>query len=148
NLDWTERLGKAFLADQPAVLDSGQRLRKRAQAAGQLPSSSDTTGSGDGQVIAIEPSSSVTVYVPAYDPTIAYGPWPHAGYSPYAFSNVVGGAVGIVLPLWGWHRCDWHHHRIEIDHARWTHLNHGRPPVLGVGGGWARDWSHERGIGM
>jgi hypothetical protein len=35
NLEWTERLGDAFLADQPGVMDSIQRLRQRAQAAGK-----------------------------------------------------------------------------------------------------------------
>ncbi|MFP3564434.1 DUF3300 domain-containing protein [Paraburkholderia sp. SIMBA_030] len=33
NLEWTERIGDAFLASQPAVMDSIQRLRQRAQAA-------------------------------------------------------------------------------------------------------------------
>jgi zinc transporter len=38
NLDWSERLGDAFLADQAAVMDSVQRLRARAEAAAKLTS--------------------------------------------------------------------------------------------------------------
>ncbi|MGC1578844.1 MAG: DUF3300 domain-containing protein, partial [Beijerinckiaceae bacterium] len=34
NLEWTERLGEAFLADQAGVMDSIQRLREEAKAAG------------------------------------------------------------------------------------------------------------------
>jgi hypothetical protein len=36
NLQWTEQLGDAFLAQQADVMDAVQRLRKRAQAAGAL----------------------------------------------------------------------------------------------------------------
>ena len=43
NLDWTERLGNAFLADQAAVMDSVQRLRQRAEATGELMSSPQQT---------------------------------------------------------------------------------------------------------
>ena len=38
NLNWTEQLGDAFLAQQPDVMDAVQRLRLRAQAAGSLAS--------------------------------------------------------------------------------------------------------------
>ena len=36
-LDWTQKLGDAFLADQKAVLDAVQRLRQKAQTVGQPP---------------------------------------------------------------------------------------------------------------
>ena len=35
NLEWTERLGDVFLANQAGVMDSVQRLRQRAEAAGK-----------------------------------------------------------------------------------------------------------------
>src|SRR5206468_3653146 len=35
-LDWTQQLGDAFLAQQQGVLDAVQRLRARAEAAGNL----------------------------------------------------------------------------------------------------------------
>ena len=37
-LDWTQKLGDAFLADQKAVLDAVQRLRSRADKSGNLQS--------------------------------------------------------------------------------------------------------------
>ena len=146
NLDWMERLGQAFQADQAAVMDSVQRLRKQAEATGRLRSTPQTTIGTEGQAITIVPSSSTTVYLPVYNPTVAYGPWPYPDYPPDYFPNFVGGFVDIVVPLWGWHHCDWDHHRIDIDRDRWEHLNHGRQPVFGPGGTWQHDPSRQRGI--
>jgi hypothetical protein len=36
NLEWTEQLGEAYLANPAAVMDAVQRLRRRAQLAGRL----------------------------------------------------------------------------------------------------------------
>ena len=36
NIEWTEGLGEAYLADPAAVMDAVQRLRRRAQSAGRL----------------------------------------------------------------------------------------------------------------
>src|SRR5215813_1217226 len=42
-LDWTEKLGDAFLAQQKDVMDGVQRLRKKAQAEGNLKSTAQQT---------------------------------------------------------------------------------------------------------
>jgi hypothetical protein len=42
-LDWTQKLGDAFLAQQKELMDSVQRLRQKAQAAGHLKSSKEQT---------------------------------------------------------------------------------------------------------
>src|ERR1700681_1114134 len=42
-LDWTQRLGDAFLANQQQVMDTVQTLRSEAQAAGNLPSTPQQT---------------------------------------------------------------------------------------------------------
>ena len=42
-LDWTQKLGDAFLADEKSVLDAVQRLRARAQAQGNLKSTPQQT---------------------------------------------------------------------------------------------------------
>ncbi len=147
NLDWTERVGQLFQADQVAVMDAVQRLRKQAEAAGQLQSTPQETVGTEGQAITIVPATSTTVYLPVYNPTVAYGSWRYPDYPPYYFPNFVGGFVGIVVPFWGWHRCDWDHHRIDIDRNRWERLNHGRPPILGPGGAWQHDPSGHRDIG-
>lgn len=43
NLDWTQKLGDAFLAQQAALMDAVQRLRARAKEAGTLMSSKEQT---------------------------------------------------------------------------------------------------------
>jgi hypothetical protein len=153
NLNWTERLGEAFLAGQPAVMESVQRLRQRAEMAGSLRSTPQQQVTTAGQAIMIEPVSPEIVYVPVYDPTIVYGPWPYAAFPPYYFADyfdvaMVGGfgwfGVGIVVPLWGWGHWDWGHHRIDIDRDRFARLNHHQPPI--GGGGWEHDPSHRRGV--
>jgi len=157
NLEWTERLGEAFLADQAAVMDSVQRLRQRAQAAGRLQSTPQETVQTEGQAITIEPPTPETVYVPVYDPGVVFGPWPYPDFPPFYFPDFFGGVVigafgfgwfgvPIIGPFWGWNHWDWAHHRIDIDRERWAHIDHGRPPVLGPGGGWAHDLSHRRDV--
>lgn len=42
-LDWTQKLGNAFLAQQNEVMDSVQRLRRQAEEAGTLQSSPQQT---------------------------------------------------------------------------------------------------------
>jgi len=39
-IDWTERLGDAFLSQQSQVMDTVQQLRQKAQVAGNLNSNS------------------------------------------------------------------------------------------------------------
>jgi hypothetical protein len=70
-LDWTQKLGDAVLAQQPDVMDAIQRLRSRAQANNKLTSTKEqkvtVKQEQNRQVIAIEPTSSDTLYVPYYD---------------------------------------------------------------------------------
>ncbi len=67
-------------------MDSVQRLRQRAATDGSLISTPQQTVSTDDQDIAIEPTDPMTVYVPYYDPTVVYGPWPWAEYPPFYFA--------------------------------------------------------------
>ena len=76
NLNWTEQLGDAFLAQQPDVMDAVQRLRLRAQAAGSLASTPQQAVSTENQEIMIEPVSPDIVYLPTYNPWCVYGAWP------------------------------------------------------------------------
>lgn len=152
NLDWTERLGDAFLADQAGVMDSVQRLRQRADAAGKLRTTPQQVVETRERVITIETPNPEIVYVPVYDPGVVYGTWPYPAYLPYYFPGyfnaVVLGGFGygwfgapIFPPFWGWGRWDWHHHRIHIDHN--GHDHHHRP---GGGGDWRHDPQHRHGV--
>ena len=72
-LEWTERLGEAFLADPKAVMDAVQRLRRRAQIAGRLvsgPQEIVQTAQGE---ITIEAPTPEIIYVPVCDPSLIYG---------------------------------------------------------------------------
>ncbi len=155
NLTWTEQLGDAFLADQTAVMDSVQRLRQKAEAAGKLQSTPQQTVSTDDGIIVIEEPNPSTVYVPVYDPNVVYGSWPYPDYPPDYFSGFFPGVdigplgfgwwdVSIIAPLWGWYHWDWHHHRIDIDPHPFNAINPHQPPI--TSGVWQHDPLHRGGV--
>jgi hypothetical protein len=143
--EWVRDLGDAFLAQSDAVMASVQRLRARAQQAGNLSSNKDikvetetVTVEQTGQpekVIVIQPASPTVVYVPAYNPTVVYGPWPYPAYPPYYipyppgywFSTAVatgiawGIGIGITNALWG--NCNWGHGNVNINVNRYNNIN-------------------------
>ena len=89
-LEWTLMLGDAVLAQQPDVMDAIQRLRSRADANNKLTSTKEqrvtkTQSQSGRQFIAIEQTNPETLYVPYYDPAVAYGSWPYPAYPPYYF---------------------------------------------------------------
>lgn len=149
DLQWTERLGDAFLAQQADVMASVQRLRQRAAAAGSLRSTPQQSVASEGQNIAIEPSSPDVVYEPYYDPNQVYGAWPWPDYPPVYFAAPAGvyfadgfmefgTGIGIVGPYWGWYGWDWGHRGFNVLPGR------GRPP--GPPRPWLHDPSHRRGV--
>ncbi|UVE16575.1 DUF3300 domain-containing protein [Pseudomonas sp. LS44] len=101
---WVQRVGDAFLAQPDAVMDSVQRLRRKAQAAGNLesnqqqrvsvqpaaapapaPQGGTTTvvqQAAPAQTIVIQPTNPQVVYVPSYNPTVVYGTWSYPSYPP------------------------------------------------------------------
>ena len=91
-LDWTQKLGDAFLAQQKEVFAAVQRLRGKAQQAGNLKSSEQqkvivepaTAPEQAGQtIVRIEPADPQVIYVPTYNPTVVYGAWASPYYPPY-----------------------------------------------------------------
>jgi len=154
NLDWTERVGNAFLADQGAVMDSVQRLRELAMAAGNLASSPQQTVSMNDGAIVIEPVNPAIVYVPVYVPATVYGVWPYPTFPPFYFPEFFGGVIvggmgfgwvtfATVGPLWGWCRWDWPRHHIDLNPDRFGTLNGHRPPPGNV---WQHDPAHRAGV--
>src|SRR5262249_31953293 len=83
NLSWTSALGDAYFNDQQAVMNAIQVMRKKAQDAGNLKSTSQQTVTTEKQTIIIEPANPQVVYVPTYSPAVVYGsPVPvYPGYS-------------------------------------------------------------------
>jgi len=154
NLDWTEQLGDAFLAQQADIMDAIQRLRQRAQTAKSLVSTPQQTASTEEQEIVIEPASPEIVYVPVYNPWCVYGPWPYADYPPFDFEPWAGycipadyliafGAGFYPFPFWAWGHFEWRHHIIRIDHERFQHFHNVQEPVGGI---WQHDPTHRHGV--
>jgi len=134
-LDMTQKLGDAFLGQQKEVMAAIQKLRGKAQAAGNLKSSKEQTVSsgqeGGTTVIKIEPANPEVVYVPTYNPTAVYGPWPYPAYPPYAyyppgyvpgaalFTFGVGMAVGAAL----WGGCNWGGGNVNVNVNKYNNFN-------------------------
>lgn len=76
DLDWTEALGEALLAQSDDVLDAVQRQRARAAATGFLTDNAAQTVVETDSGIAIQPTDPQVVYVPSYDPALAYSSAP------------------------------------------------------------------------
>ncbi|MDE2179854.1 MAG: DUF3300 domain-containing protein [candidate division NC10 bacterium] len=122
NLEWTQRLGDAFLAQQPVVMATVQTLRMRAQAAGYLQNTPQQTVIVEPQAIRIEPPTSQIVYVPVYDPTVVYGPWWAPAYPPYIWyppgyvveAGVISFGIGLAVGTVLWGGFDWHRHSVTI----------------------------------
>jgi len=90
NLSWTTSLGEAYVNDRQDVLDAVQVMRKRAEDAGNLQSTSQQRVSTEGSTIIIEPAVADTCYLPVYDPWIVYGA-PIPVYPGYFYDPWYGG---------------------------------------------------------
>lgn len=150
NLEWTEQIGDAFLAQQADVMDSIQRLRQRAVASGALHTSPQATVTNQDGDVVIEPTSPDVLYVPCYAPMI-YGPWPWPAYPPYYFPFSPGycyGAglitfglgIGIVGPYWGWGIWNWRGHGFYVVGRRYPHR--GAFPMRP----WVHNPAHRHGV--
>jgi hypothetical protein len=171
-LDWTQKLGDAFLGQRQELMDAIQRLRARAQAQGTLattPQQTVTVEPGPpAPTIWIESAVPEVVYVPVYDPWVVYGPWPYALYPPYYYYPpgwLAGGVfftfgVGVFVGAGLWGYCDWHHHVVHVHIPRYDRfrqavggerrdgrLDRGRPgPPDGDRIPWEHDPQHRRGV--
>ncbi len=133
-LDWTQKLGDAFLAQQKDVMDTIQKLRRKAEAAGNLKTTKEQKVIVEKETIIIESASPQVVYVPTYNPVVVYGAWPYPAYPPYsyyppgyvagtaAFSFAAGVAVGAA---WGyaWGNCNWHGGDVNVNYNQNTNIN-------------------------
>jgi hypothetical protein len=140
HMEWTERLGDAFMSNPTGVSETIQLLRARADRAGTLRSGEETVVTRDYGNYVIEPARPEVVYVPYYDPREAYGPWwwpnyepmywaPWPGYSWSAgYSGFAWGYGVFVGPTYWYTSFDWprryirfHHHRPYYwrGHSRW-----------------------------
>jgi hypothetical protein len=142
--DWVQKLGDAFLASSKDVLDAVQRLRTKAQSAGNLTSNEqqkvvvEQAPQTQQTVIKIEPAQPETVYVPAYNPTVVYGAWPYPSYPPpyyppppyyypggaLASGLAFGIGVAAVGSIWG--GCNWGGGDVDINVNKYNNINSNR----------------------
>ncbi len=152
-LDWTERLGNAFLAQEAQVMDTVQALRRRADEAGNLRSGGRIQVERDGELILIEPADPALLYVPYYNPALIYGAWWWPAYPPvywplwpeYDLEPGLAWGNGIVITVgFFFGDCDWRHHRLRVvsmDHDDSRSRDHLHEP-----GFWHHDPYHRRGV--
>ncbi|MEM6673790.1 MAG: DUF3300 domain-containing protein [Planctomycetota bacterium] len=171
-LEWTRKIGDAFLADQKAVLDTVQKLRSKAKEAGNLESTEEMTVTTEAsaesvtkEIIVIESAKPDVVYVPVYDPVVVYGTWWWPAYPPpvyyrppyYRPGIFVTFGVGFAMgAAWGyaWGGCSWRRSSVNINVNRNVNINANidrNRYKTQVGGGrgegtWQHDPKHRKGV--
>ena len=153
-LDMTQKLGDAFLGQQKDVMDAVQRLRAKAEAAGNLKSGKEQTVAteqdGNTTIIKIEPTQPDVVYVPSYSSMVVYGPWPYPMYPPYYYPPPPGYApggiffgftVGIIIGS-AWGHCNWRGGSVSINVNNYNRVNHTNIS----NGNWQHSPEHRKGV--
>jgi len=160
-LEWTQKLGDAVLAQQADVMDAVQRLRVRAQANNKLVTTKEqivtVTQQQNRQVIIIEPAVPDTIFVPFFDPVVVYGGWPHPAYPPFFFPPPFGFVPGAVLATgiafgvgyavgrWSWRGnswgggLNWSNNNINVNRINNININTG-------GNRWEHNPRHRHGV--
>jgi uncharacterized membrane protein YgcG len=162
-LDWTQKLGDAFLAQQKDVMAKVQDLRRKAVEAGNLKTTNEQKVVVEKETIIIESASPQVVYVPTYNPTVVYGTWAYPAYPP-AYYYPPGYAAGTALlsfgagmavgAAWGyaWGGCDWHGGDVDVDVNRNTNINRNidrgkyATQYQGGRGNWQHNPEHRKGV--
>ncbi len=138
-LDWTQRVGDAFLAQEADVMATIQDLRAKAYAAGNLRSTEQQLVKREGTIIVVEPANPQVVYVPVYSPTVVYGPWWYPAYPPYAvypyryYSPGAAVATGVIVfgtavavaVAWNhwWGHWDWRQRNVYVNVNRTVNIH-------------------------
>ena len=160
-LDWTRDLGDAFLAQQEDVLDAVQRLRQRADNAGNLKTTEQQrvvktavpaegappaetapqSSAAPATVYTIKSVNPDEYYVPIYDPGVVYGAWPYPAYAPFYWyppgwvgRGVFAFATGVAVGAAIWGGIDWWRRRVDINVNRYNSFN--RTNIVN------RNWTH------
>lgn len=152
DLDWTQRVGDAFLADEAEVMDVIQDLRQKAYASGNLDKMEHVRVQREEKVIVIEPAVERVVYVPYYDTRVIYGDWwwpdypPVYWHHPHHHTFVTGfywGPRVVVAPAFFFSAFHWHNRRVVVvDHHHHHHHPrfHSSRHIVHYHG--ARHWHH------
>ncbi len=108
NLAWTKQAGESFLAQQEDVMNSIQRLRAKARAAGTLVDTPQQQVVVEGDDLSIIPTQPDVIYIPSYDPDVVYVSRPDVVYDDPFLSFGIGYGTG----FWLGYDFDWGRDRI------------------------------------
>jgi hypothetical protein len=163
-LDWTHKLGDAFLAQQKDVFAAVQRLRARAKDSGNLKSNEqqnvvvEQAPAGGQTIVKIEPANPQVIYVPAYNPTVVYGAWSYPAYPPTYWppypayypgaALATGLAWGVGLAAAGaiFGNCNWGGGDVNINVNKAANIDRNFDRTKVQGGKWQHDASHRQGV--
>jgi hypothetical protein len=157
-LDWTQRLGEAFLGQQADVMRSVQKLRRAAYEAGNLASTDEMVVTREGTDFALGSPSPELMYVPYYDSRVVYGPWwwpaaPPVYWSPWPEYYVYSGygfAWGLGIPIglnFFYGDFDWGRHHVRVgDHRPFYYHGRDHRPIPTQGRQWQHDPAHRHGV--
>ena len=129
NLIWTQALGAAFVDQPDDVMQSIQRLRAKAMAAGTLASTPQQQVVEEDGLVEILPAEADVIYVPVYNPDIVYV----GGYFDGPFLS-----FGAPYPagIWLDYGFDWRQRILWVGSRRFTHDSRGwQVPNLGANNG-------------
>jgi hypothetical protein len=152
NLEWTEQLGEAYLANPAAVMDAVQRLRRRAQLAGRLVTTSQEIVRTEQEptrieeTVTIEAPSPEVAYVPICDPSFVYGPWLYPDYPPFfpIFAGAtIGGCGWITGPIIAPFVLNFRTRHIEIDRKRLALFDRDRDRERDRDHALGEEWRHD-----
>lgn len=109
-IDWTIAVGQAYVNQSTDVMASVQHLRAMAYSAGHLVSNRHHQVIAAGDYIEVVPFEPEVIYVPAYDPDIAY----FSRRSYFGLYPVTIISFGPAFPIGAWlnRGCDWGRRRI------------------------------------
>jgi len=167
DLEWTNKLGDAFLAQQKEVMDTIQNLRRKAEQAGNLKDTPQqkVIVEKETQTIVIQPANPETIYVPSYNPAVVYGSWwwpafpPPLPFFPFVPGAMMYGAMSFGMRFaagaaWGyaWGHANWGGGNVNVNVNRNANFNNNinrnnyanRTPGGGQGN-WQHDASHRKG---
>jgi len=133
-LEWTQKLGDAFLAQQKEVMSTVQALRTKAAAAGNLKTTPEQTvkteQQGSTTVYIIESPKTEVVYVPTYNPVVVYGTWAYPAYPPYSmyppayvYPPGVAFATGVVVGAAIWGNANWGGGNVNVNVNQYNSYN-------------------------
>jgi hypothetical protein len=135
-LDWTQKLGDAFLGQKEQVMATAQALRKKAVDSGNLKDSKEQKvitekTETNTTIIKVEPANPEVVYVPTYNPTVVYGAWPYPAYPPYSYyppgyaagAAFWGFTAGVVVGAALWGGCNWGRGDVNVNVNKYNNFN-------------------------